>query len=1110
MENKKDYNYPWGYDYDGDSGTGMIKPPPFPGGGVDEDELNNAIDTAVNKLVNNAPASLDTLGEIADALENDESVTAALVNSIAGKVSQEEYDADKANFATKDEIPTVPTKLSELENDSDFVTEDALSAYAKSEDVYTKTEADEKFLTEHQDISNLATKQEVEELGNKIPTKVSELENDTEFITEAALAPYAESENVYTKTEADEKFLTEHQDISNLATKDELEAVENEIPTALSQLENDADFITTAATEEKIATATEGMATQQWVEDKNYLTEHQSLEDYVKKEELAEVATSGEYDDLKNKPENVSVFNNDAGYLTEHQSLADYINGVDYDSESKKIEFKHDDNVLATVDTTDFIKDGMVQSVEISNGNLVITFNTDAGKEPISIALTDIFNPANYYTKAETDAKLAEKANLSDLAEVATSGEYGDLKNKPENVSVFNNDAGYLTEHQSLADYATKTEVENGDNATLTNILSRIWSNTNKEVSGYFKTRFTNPDGSYAQIWNESDGGGSLYENKAAGIKTYVGVNADGADGVCAQIYSKNVSSNVGSRLNVNPNGIFYGIGSSASMLPEEEIAVKGDIASAVDGLASVDDIPTKVSELENDANYLTEHQSLSDYVKKEELATVATTGSYTDLENTPENVSEFNNDAGYLTEHQSLDAYINSVSYDANEKEIVFKHGDNVLATIDATPFIKDGMVNSVAIDGGNLVITFNTDAGKEPISIALSDIFNPASYYTKDEVDTQFATKTESVNGDNEVLTNILGRMWSNTNKEVSGYFKTRYTNADGSYAQIWNESDGGGSLYENKTANIKSFVGVNADGADGICVQIYSKNVSSNVGSRLNVNPNGIFYGVGSSASTDAGTELAVKNDIAADRAEVDAIIAEKDATIASLKDEVYALKQAVGNIGGDVTYYMPGDGKTFSALMNNNGTVKLTEDVTTSRFGPGRFASNTTTLNLNNHTLTINPTDDYASLLIRGSQNITIKDSGLYGTIINESNSKIVWASDENAVVNIQKGNFIGAGNGSEVIYCEKGTINISGGTFRNSYEDKTFILNCLDTSYKNGTAKIIVTGGKFYDFDPGNNLAEGPNTSFLAEGYHTEASTVIEEGVEYTVYTVKKD
>ena len=91
----------------------------------------------------------------------------------------------------------------------------------------------------------------------------------------------------------------------------------------------------------------------------------------------------------------------------------------------------------------------------------------------------------------------------------------------------------------------------------------------------------------------------------------------------------------------------------------------------------------------------------------------------------------------------------------------------------------------------------------------------------------------------------------------------------------------------------------------------------------------------------------------------------------------------------------------------------------------------------------------------------------------------------------------------------MIYCYLGTINISAGVFKNNGEDKKFLLNCYDANYRAGTAKIIVTGGKFYDFDPGNNAAEGPNTSFLAEGYHSESSTVIEDEVEHTVYTVKK-
>ena len=92
----------------------------------------------------------------------------------------------------------------------------------------------------------------------------------------------------------------------------------------------------------------------------------------------------------------------------------------------------------------------------------------------------------------------------------------------------------------------------------------------------------------------------------------------------------------------------------------------------------------------------------------------------------------------------------------------------------------------------------------------------------------------------------------------------------------------------------------------------------------------------------------------------------------------------------------------------------------------------------------------------------------------------------------------------------MIYCYDGTINITNGTFRNNGDDKKFLLNCYDANRAAGTAKIVVTGGKFYDFDPMHNTAEGPDTNFLAEGYHTEASTVVEEGVEHTVYTVKKD
>ena len=139
---------------------------------------------------------------------------------------------------------------------------------------------------------------------------------------------------------------------------------------------------------------------------------------------------------IQNKPTNVSSFVNDAGYLTQHQSLADVFADVAYDSATKRINFygKGDSQhttALAYVDASDFVVDGMVEDVRIENGNLVIDFNTDSGITDISIPLTDIFDPSNYYTKTEVDTALATKANSSSLATVATSGSYNDLTGTP-------------------------------------------------------------------------------------------------------------------------------------------------------------------------------------------------------------------------------------------------------------------------------------------------------------------------------------------------------------------------------------------------------------------------------------------------------------------------------------------------------------------------------------------------------------------------------------------------------------------------------------------------------------------------------------------------------
>ena len=67
--------------------------------------------------------------------------------------------------------------------------------------------------------------------------------------------------------------------------------------------------------------------------------------------------------------------------------------GLAYESGTKKINLTGIDNeVIASIDATDFIKDGMVDEVSFDpeSKKLTITFNTDAGKEAIDVDLTSL------------------------------------------------------------------------------------------------------------------------------------------------------------------------------------------------------------------------------------------------------------------------------------------------------------------------------------------------------------------------------------------------------------------------------------------------------------------------------------------------------------------------------------------------------------------------------------------------------------------------------------------------------------------------------------------------------------------------------------------------
>lgn len=255
-----------------------------------------------------------------------------------------------------------------------------------------------------------------------------------------------------------------------------------------------------------------------------------------------------------------------------------------------------------------------------------------------------------------------------------------------------------------------------------------------------------------------------------------------------------------------------------------------------------------------------------------------------------------------------------------------------------------------------------------------------------------------------------------------------------------------------------------------------------------------------------------------------------LAEKDAKITALNKDLYNLKKLVGDLGANVVYDLPNElGTSFNTLMNNNGTVKLTDDVTTGRFGPGIFASNAVTLNLNGHDLNVTGlTVDSAmpAIMARGSQKITIGGKGT----INAGGGICIESSSANDVINLTGSTTVyetDRPNG-ELIYAYDGIINITNGTFKNN--GSRYLLNCYDSKYAAGTAKIIVsstsktTGPHFFDFDPMNNLAEGEGTNFVAEGCTSVSSgvitaemvgtktygyTITEDDVNHVVYTVVK-
>lgn len=236
----------------------------------------------------------------------------------------------------------------------------------------------------------------------------------------------------------------------------------------------------------------------------------------------------------------------------------------------------------------------------------------------------------DYFTTAEINeieegaaakVDLSNYAKTADLSSVATSGSYNDLKDKPSIPAAY---------ELPVASATALGGVKVGSGLSITNgVLS-------------------------------ATGGGT----------------ADSVD------WSK--IQNKPNFANVATSGDYNDLSNKPTIPSVEGLASEAYVNEKVAAIV-IPEVPTKVSELENDKGYLTEHQSLEGYAKTADLAQVAKTGSYNDLidkptipsttglatetyvddkiaeidiPTVPTKVSAFTNDAGYLTEHQSLIEY--------------------------------------------------------------------------------------------------------------------------------------------------------------------------------------------------------------------------------------------------------------------------------------------------------------------------------------------------------------------------------------------------------------------------------------------------------------------
>lgn len=187
--------------------------------------------------------------------------------------------------------------------------------------------------------------------------------------------------------------------------------------------------------------------------------------------------------------------------------------------------------------------------------------------------------------------------------------------------------------------------------------------------------------------------------------------------------------------------------------------------------------------------------------------------------------------------------------------------------------------------------------------------------------------------------------------------------------------------------------------------------------------------------------------------------------------------------------------------FMSIMENGGEITLNTDIILKE----SFikVKGEVILNLNGHNITAKNRPSSAGessnvFVIYPNAILTINGNGKI--IAEKSNEGIaVWAYGGSAILN--GGEYYASAPSGDLIYTSKAgsSIIINGGKYFAPLRDeavpgtlnKRSALNILDAI--RDKVMVEVRGGEWLDFNPADNVSEGPNTNFVPEGYVSETT-----------------